>query len=357
MKERREFVERFGGEERPSLEANIDYRRKRGMLEEINRAARDIEKEEAEMDAIRLKDAMDESGPVDLPVGPGSDSMRGLRRQSGAGTAAPPPGSDFGAGRAASAAGAGAGADAEPMRRPTGGKQTDRRAVAGAQARERRQFHAGGDREGARHAASGGGTSGRDPRQARAVTEEEVLQALGKQLGIAYSAELKVDAIDTDLATGSDQLRQAASSPGGGREGEVVMVAMSDPLDMGALDDVRMRSAPRSSRCWCRRSTSWRSSTTSTPASTTGGDLGEKGDEEDEGGSEELVDILEITDEAPDHPLGQLAAVPAPSRSAPAISTSSRASDELHRALPHRRRAPEHVKPPKQSKNSHHLAA
>jgi general secretion pathway protein D len=71
MKERREFVERFGGEERPNLESDIDYRRKRGMLEEINRAARDIETEEGEMDAIRVKDAMDESGPVDLPVGPG----------------------------------------------------------------------------------------------------------------------------------------------------------------------------------------------------------------------------------------------------------------------------------------------
>ncbi len=93
MKERREFVERFGGEERPNLEANIDYRRKRGMLEEINRAARDIEKEEAEMDAIRLKDAMDESGPVDLPVGPGSDSMPAASSPNvGAGTAAPPPG-------------------------------------------------------------------------------------------------------------------------------------------------------------------------------------------------------------------------------------------------------------------------
>ncbi len=94
MKERREFVERFGGEERPNLEANIDYRRKRGMLEEINRAARDIEKEEAEMDAIRLKDAQDESGPVELPVGPGTDSMSPVPPPPnvGGGMAAPPPG-------------------------------------------------------------------------------------------------------------------------------------------------------------------------------------------------------------------------------------------------------------------------
>jgi general secretion pathway protein D len=85
MKERREFVERFGGEERPNLESEIDYRRKRGMLEEINRAAREIETEEQEMDTIREHDAIDESGPVDLPVGPS-----GL----GASPAGPPPGGD-----------------------------------------------------------------------------------------------------------------------------------------------------------------------------------------------------------------------------------------------------------------------
>ncbi|HEY4184960.1 MAG TPA: type II secretion system secretin GspD [Polyangia bacterium] len=75
MRERREFVERFGGEDRPSLEANIDYRRKRGMLEEINRAANEVEKEEATMERIRQQDLQDDSGPVELPVGPGSGSI------------------------------------------------------------------------------------------------------------------------------------------------------------------------------------------------------------------------------------------------------------------------------------------
>ena len=86
MKERREFVERFGGEERPNLEADIDYRRKRGMLEEINRAAREIETEEKEMQDIRNKDALDETGPVDLPVGPGegdSDSSNARSNPAG----------------------------------------------------------------------------------------------------------------------------------------------------------------------------------------------------------------------------------------------------------------------------------
>src|SRR5205814_4091342 len=82
MRERREFVERFGGEDRPSLESNIDYRRKRGMLEEINRAANEVEKEEQTMEKIRLQDMQDQSGPVELPVGPSYG--------------APPPGSPAG---------------------------------------------------------------------------------------------------------------------------------------------------------------------------------------------------------------------------------------------------------------------
>jgi general secretion pathway protein D len=67
MKERREFVERFGGQDRNALAGNIDYRRKRGMLEEINRAAREAKREEDEIEAIRIRDAMGENGPLELP--------------------------------------------------------------------------------------------------------------------------------------------------------------------------------------------------------------------------------------------------------------------------------------------------
>jgi general secretion pathway protein D len=83
MKERREFVERFGGEDRHDIEGVIDYRRKRGMLEEINRAAREAQTEEDEIQNIRNKEASDESGPLELapPSPPQSDD-----------TTAPPPG-------------------------------------------------------------------------------------------------------------------------------------------------------------------------------------------------------------------------------------------------------------------------
>ncbi|HVR02124.1 MAG TPA: type II secretion system protein GspD, partial [Polyangia bacterium] len=65
MKERREFVERFGGEDRHVLDNVADYRRKRGMLEEINRAAKEVEKEEDEIDQLRISQAVDESGPLE----------------------------------------------------------------------------------------------------------------------------------------------------------------------------------------------------------------------------------------------------------------------------------------------------
>jgi general secretion pathway protein D len=74
MKERREFVERYGGQERPSLEAKIGYRKKVGMLEEINKVAREVAMEQEELNVLRLRQSQDESGPVELPVGPSGGS-------------------------------------------------------------------------------------------------------------------------------------------------------------------------------------------------------------------------------------------------------------------------------------------
>ena len=69
MKERREFIERYGGQDRPALDANITYRKKVGMLEEINRVARDVQSEAQELQNLRDRQLQDESGPVELPVG------------------------------------------------------------------------------------------------------------------------------------------------------------------------------------------------------------------------------------------------------------------------------------------------
>jgi general secretion pathway protein D len=66
LKERREFVERFGSQDVVTPEAQIDYRRKRGMLEEINRAAKELSDEDLEIQKLRER-TLEESGPMDLP--------------------------------------------------------------------------------------------------------------------------------------------------------------------------------------------------------------------------------------------------------------------------------------------------
>ena len=68
LRERREFIDRYSAaEDQAKLEGNIDYRRKRGMLEEINRTAREIDDEESALRRIRERDLMDESTPIELP--------------------------------------------------------------------------------------------------------------------------------------------------------------------------------------------------------------------------------------------------------------------------------------------------
>jgi general secretion pathway protein E len=137
----------------------------------------------------------------------------------------------------------------------------------------------------------------------RAVTEEDVLAALGRQLGMAVLAELKVADVDIELAAQvpigfAKQHRVLAVR----REGDAVVVAISDPLDVGALDDLRAQLAaevqpvlvPSQRILEVINEVYGRTQDK-------GGELGKEGDGdgEDEGTSEELVDILEITDEAP----------------------------------------------------------
>jgi hypothetical protein len=93
MNERREFIERFGGQERPNPEGEYSYRKKVGMLEEINKVAREAKVEEDELSQIRLRQQQDESGPIDLPVGPGGGGPPGppSAPAPGPAPAAPPP--------------------------------------------------------------------------------------------------------------------------------------------------------------------------------------------------------------------------------------------------------------------------
>ena len=137
----------------------------------------------------------------------------------------------------------------------------------------------------------------------RAVTEEDVLAALGRQLDLPLLPDLKAADVDVELAAlvpigFAKQHRVLAFR----REGDTVLVATSDPLDIGALDDLRgqlgaeVRPVLLSSQKILEVINAAYGRTQDT-----GGDLGKDGDGdgEDEGSSEELVDILEITDEAP----------------------------------------------------------
>jgi len=135
----------------------------------------------------------------------------------------------------------------------------------------------------------------------RVVTEEDVLNALGRQLGMAFMPELKADEVDADLASivpiGFAKQHRVLPIK---RDGDSAVIATADPLDVGALDDLRMQLAAEvqpvlvpSQRIlelindvYGRKQDK-------------GGELAEDGEGEDEGGSEELVDILELTDEAP----------------------------------------------------------
>ncbi len=151
---------------------------------------------------------------------------------------------------------------------------------------------------------SDGGRIGEVLMKMRAVTEEDVLAALGRQLGIAVLGELKIADVDVELAANvpigfAKQHRVLALR----REGDTVSVATSDPLDVGALDDLRTQLAadvqpvlaPSQRILEVINEAYGRTHDK-------GGELAkEDGEDEgdDEGASEELVDILEITDEAP----------------------------------------------------------
>jgi general secretion pathway protein E len=136
----------------------------------------------------------------------------------------------------------------------------------------------------------------------RAVTEEDVLAALGKQLGIAVDAELEIADVDVQLASEvpigfAKQHRVLALQ----REGDTVVVATADPLDVGALDDLRSQlgAAVQPVLVPSQRILEVINDAYGRTHDK-GGELAKEGEgEEDEGSSEELVDILEITDEAP----------------------------------------------------------
>jgi general secretion pathway protein E len=142
----------------------------------------------------------------------------------------------------------------------------------------------------------------------RVVTEEDVLQALGLQLGIAYVAELKHEDVDAELAPkvpiGFAKLHRVLPVR---VEGTTVLVATADPLDVWAMDDLRAQLGSVVGEGFQIQPILHSSGKILALINQvygknhdTGGNLGEtETDEDDVGGGEELVDILDVTDEAP----------------------------------------------------------
>ena len=91
MRERREFIERFTAfQDTAALESDVDYSKKRGLLEEINRSVREIESEESEMRGIRERDSQDRESPIEPPLAVkwGGTSNANFRRASTSSTPA-----------------------------------------------------------------------------------------------------------------------------------------------------------------------------------------------------------------------------------------------------------------------------
>ncbi len=80
LRERREFIERYSSlEDNSKLDQyEMDLRRKRGMLEEINRSVREMEEDERQLRSIRERDQRDESTPIE-PTQPGEESSKSDR--------------------------------------------------------------------------------------------------------------------------------------------------------------------------------------------------------------------------------------------------------------------------------------
>ncbi len=132
------------------------------------------------------------------------------------------------------------------------------------------------------------------------VSEDEVMHALGAQLDLAVLKEVKPEDCDAELVklvpiNFAKQHRMIPLT----RMGRAVEVAVADPLDVHGLDDVR--------RVLCTEivtvlapSASILEAINKIYARQQGGvELDETDDDEMGGAAEELVDILDLTDEAP----------------------------------------------------------
>ncbi len=148
--------------------------------------------------------------------------------------------------------------------------------------------------------AAEGGRIGEVLCKARAATEEDVLRALGVQLGIGYAADVDVKEVDGELAAlvpiGFAKQHRLLPVK---KDGSLVVVAMADPLDVGGLDDLRSQLKAELAPILIPSNKILDAINHVYGRKQDAGNLGEKNDDEEMNEGEELVDILDVNDEAP----------------------------------------------------------
>jgi general secretion pathway protein E len=148
--------------------------------------------------------------------------------------------------------------------------------------------------------ATEGGLLGELLVKAHACTEDDVLRGLGVQLGIPFLADFPVAEMDAELAAkvpiGFAKQHRVMPLK---RDGDLVLVATADPLDVGALDDVRGMVAADVTPVLLPGNKLLEAVNHVYGRKQDAGNLGGGEGEEDEGAAEELVDILDVNDEAP----------------------------------------------------------
>jgi general secretion pathway protein E len=147
-----------------------------------------------------------------------------------------------------------------------------------------------------------GGLLGEVLLRMKAITEDELLQALSEQLDIPYAAELpRPEEIDVQLIEKLpiNFAKQQKVMPLRLDE-DRVLVAISDPLAVHTLDDVRSLVGHEASPVLASATQILDLINKVYARLKEGVELGEQREESEEfGDAEELVDILDLTDEAP----------------------------------------------------------
>jgi len=145
-----------------------------------------------------------------------------------------------------------------------------------------------------------GGLLGEILQKTHACNEDDVLRALGAQLGMQFLADFPLADIDPELAAqvpiGFAKQHRILPLR---REGDAVLMATADPLDVGALDDVRGMLATEVVPVLMPGGKLLDAVNQVYGRNQDAGSLGKGEGGEDEGAAEELVDLLDVNDEAP----------------------------------------------------------